>query len=96
MCVHIFPGGPQRIGLCLTPALSDGLREVSKQNRKPKDDGDCQSKAARASFMPKSDTTHKTLVRIAETNTKNMTGFSAWVLGLNLMNESLIALPSIF
>ena len=49
-----------------------------------------------ASFMPKSDTTHKTLVRIAETNTKNMTGFSAWVLGLNLINESLIALQNIF
>ena len=53
MCVHIFPGGPQRIGLCLTSALSDGLREVSKQNRKPKDDGDCQSKAARSIFYTK-------------------------------------------
>ena len=92
MCVHIFPGGPQRIGLCLTPALSDGLRKVSKQNRKPKDDAIAKVKPPGASFIPKSDTTHKTLVRIAETNTKNMTGFSAWVLGLNLMNESLIAL----
>ena len=49
-----------------------------------------------ASFMPISDTPHRTLVRIAETNTRNMTGFLACVFGFNLIKESLIALPSIF
>ena len=46
--------------------------------------------------MPISDTPHRTLVRIAETNTRNMTGFLACVFGFNLIKESLIALPSIF
>ena len=49
-----------------------------------------------ASFNPNRDTTQRILVKIADTKTRNMTGFFACVFGLNFAKESLIALPSIF
>ena len=45
---------------------------------------------------PNRDTTQRILVKIADTKTRNMTGFFACVFGLNFAKESLIALPCIF
>ena len=51
---------------------------------------------AGASWIPTSDNTNSPVVRIAETYTRNMTGFFASVIGDSFMNESLMALFIIF
>ena len=49
-----------------------------------------------ASFNPNRDTTQRILVKIADTKTRNMTGFLPVFSDLISQKESLIALPSIF
>ena len=66
-----------------TTAFCNGLRKVSKQNGKPKDNGNRQSKAAWSVFYTKEDTTQKRWSRSQTQTPENMTGFSACVLGLN-------------
>ena len=49
-----------------------------------------------ASLIPTSETTYKIVVNIDEMYTRNITGFSIWVLGDNFIKESLMALIIIF
>lgn len=48
------------------------------------------------SLKPNREIIHNPVVKIADIYTKSITGFCTCVFGLSLINESLIALPSIF
>ena len=49
-----------------------------------------------ASFRPNRERIHRPVVRMAEIYTRSITGFFTCILGFSFVNESFMALPTIF